>query len=1062
LGLYSNVETTPDFPRLEEEILRFWKERDVFGKVRRLRRDSGRKFVFLEGPPTANGLPHVGHVLTRCMKDVFLRFRTMIGEDVVPRIAGWDCHGLPVEIEVEKELRLNSKRDIEVFGVERFNERCKMSVFKYEREWVKMTERTGTWLDMENPYITLSKEYIESVWWSLKQLWNKTWEKDGEKGRMLYKDYYVVLYCPRCGTPLSAHEVALGGYKETKDPSIHVKFKVKGEEDTYFLVWTTTPWTLLSNVALAVHPDFEYLLVEQDGERYILAKALQMALDGDYRVLKTFKGRELEGVEYEPLYRFVKPERKAWYVVLGDFVTETEGTGVVHMAPAFGAEDFEVAKKYGLPIIQLVDEAGRIKDEAEPFKGLYVKEADEKIIEDLRRRGLLYKAGTLVHSYPYCWRCDTPLLYYAIETWYIKMSALREKLLENNEKINWYPSYLKRGRFGKFLEEAKDWALSRNRFWGTPLPIWTCPNGHHVCVGSYRELEEYAGKLPEDFDPHKPWVDRVTFPCPKCGETMRREPHVIDCWYDSGAAPFAQYHYPFENVERFKETFPVTFITEAVDQCRGWFYTLHAVATAVFGSHAYENVVSLGHILDEKGRKMSKSRGNVVDPNVIFEHVGADAMRWYFFTSSPPWIPKRFSERMVVETRNHFLNTLWNVYFFYVTNANIDEFNPHRDERPKVTSELDRWLLSRLSTLTKTVRREMEGYMVHKAARALDEFVVEELSNWYLRRSRRRFWRSEMDEDKRSAYHTLYRTLEVLTRLLAPFIPFTTEAMYQNLSRGDEKAAESVHLTDFPEPVEEEIDPDLERRMELVMKLAASGRAARASKGIKLRHPLREAVVVADEEVLEDVSPLEEYLRDEINVKEVNYSADVKRYITHVVKPNYKVLGPRFKGEARKVVDQLSKVNPDEVAASLEEKGEYFVRVGGRTFTLTREDLKVEVEAREGYAVGEPVAYTKNGRKFTVYLLVNTEVTEELRREALAREVVRRIQAMRKEMNLDFMQRIDVAVECDPEVFRKIEGYLDYIKGETLAEKLTHGEGEGYSREWVIDGVKITITVKAK
>ncbi len=1061
MGIYDNVETSVDFSKLEEEILKFWKEHEIFGKVRMLRK-GGRKFVFLEGPPTANGLPHVGHVLTRCIKDVVLRFRTMIGDNVVPRIAGWDCHGLPVEIEVEKELRLNSKRDIEVFGVGRFNEMCRMSVFKYEREWVKMTERTGTWLDMEHPYVTLSKEYIESVWWSLKQLWEKTWEKDGEKGRLLYKDYYVVLYCPRCGTPLSSHEVALGGYKDTADPSIHVKFKVKGEENTYFLVWTTTPWTLLSNVALAVHPDLEYILVEQKGEKYILAKPLQMLLEGSYKVLKTFKGRELEGREYEPLYSYVKPDRKAWYVVLGDFVTETEGTGVVHIAPAFGPEDFEVAKKYKLPVIQLVDDTGHVKDEAEPFKGLYIKEADEKIIENLRSRGLLYKAGTVVHPYPHCWRCDTPLLYYAIDTWYIKMSALREKLLENNEKINWYPSYFKKGRFGKFIEEAKDWALSRNRFWGTPLPVWTCPNGHHVCIGSYEELEGYAGKLPENFDPHKPWVDEISFPCPECGGTMKREPYVIDCWYDSGAAPFAQYHYPFENVGLFKETFPVTFITEAVDQCRGWFYTLHAVATAVFGSYAYENVLSLGHVLDEQGRKMSKSRGNVVDPNVIFTNVGADAMRWYFFVSSPPWIPKRFSEKMVVETRNRFLNTLWNVYFFYVTNANIDEFNPHVGEKPRVASGLDRWLLSRLSTLTKTVRKEMENYMIHRAARALDEFVVDELSNWYLRRSRRRFWRNEMDEDKRSAYHTLYRALETLTRLLAPFIPFTTEAMYRNLSREDEKAAESVHMTDFPEPVEEEIDLDLERDMELVIKLAASGRSARASKGIKLRHPLREAVVVAQEEVLRNIAPLEEYLKDELNVKEVNYSTKPLEYLTYAVKPNFKSLGPKLKGEIKKVVEQLSKEKPEDVAVSLEEKGEYVLRVEGGTFTLTREDVEVEVKAKEGYAVGEPVIYVKDGRRSAVYLLVNTEVTGELRREALAREVVRRIQAMRKDMNLDFMQRINVAVKCDPAVFRELNENMEYIKNETLAETITHGEGEGYSKEWVIDGVKVTITIKAK
>lgn len=814
MTLYKEVETNPDYPKLEEEILQSWKKNNIFQKTQKNRENSEKRFVFLEGPPTANGLPHVGHVLTRSVKDVVLRYRTMKGEYVNPRRAGWDTHGLPVELEVEKELGLNSKKEIEEYGVAKFNAKCRESVFRYEKEWVRMTERVAAWLDMDNPYVTLTPDYIESVWWSLKQIWNK--------GK-LFQDYYVVLYCPRCGTPLSAHEVALGGYKDVKDPSIHIKFKLLGEADTYFLAWTTTPWTLLSNVALAVHPDYDYILAEKDGEHLILAKDLQMVLEGDYKIIRQFKGKDLEGMEYEPLFDFVKPEKKAYVVVLGDFVTLTEGTGIVHMAPAFGAEDFEMAKKYDLAVIQLVDEAGRITKEAQPFAGMKVKEADKHIIEALREKGLLFRQGTLEHAYPFCWRCSTPLLYYAIETWYINLNSVREDLIKNNEKINWYPRHLKHGRFGNFLEEEKNWALSRNRFWGTPLPIWKCENKHCVCVGSFEELEKYAGKLPEGFDPHRPFVDELTFPCPECSEVMHREPYVIDCWYDSGAASFAEHHYPFENREIFEKNFPVTFITEAIDQTRGWFFTLHAVATTVFGSNAYQNVVSLGHVLDENGVKMSKSKGNVVDPNLVFKNEGADAMRWHLFVSSPPWIPKRFSERMVIETRNHFVNTLWNTYYFYLTNANIDSFNPYDEKFKKRDSQniLDRWLRSKLNRVIKIVDTSMRNYMIHVAARTIDKFVVDDLSNWYIRRSRRRFWRAEVDDDKITAYHTVFETLETLDRLLAPFIPLITEAVYQNLSKGNGEAPESVHMTDFPEFKEEFFDDELEKSMGLVIEISS-------------------------------------------------------------------------------------------------------------------------------------------------------------------------------------------------------------------------------------------------
>ncbi len=1044
MTLYENVETTPDYPKVEEKILQLWKQNKTFQKTQKHRENNNKGwFVFLEGPPTANGLPHVGHVLTRAVKDIVMRYRTMKGEYVNPRVAGWDTHGLPVELEVEKELGLNSKKDIEEYGVAKFNEKCKESVFRYEREWVRMTERVAAWMDMDNPYITLNPDYIESVWWSLKQIWDK------EK---LYRDYYVVLYCPRCGTPLSAHEVALGGYKDVKDPSIHVKFKMLGEENTYFLAWTTTPWTLLSNVALAVHPDYDYILVELNGEHLILAKALQMVLEGDYKIIREFKGKELEGLEYWPLFDFVKPEKKAFVVVLADFVTLTEGTGIVHMAPAFGAEDFEVAKKYNLAVIQLVDEAGRIKEEAKPFAGMNVKDADKKIIEALREKGLLFRKGVLEHPYPFCWRCDTPLLYYAIETWYISLSSVRDNLLRNNEKINWYPRYLKHGRFGNFLEEGKDWALSRNRFWGTPLPIWKCDNKHYVCVGSFEELAKHAGKLPKDFNPHRPFVDEINFSCPECGETMQREPYVIDCWYDSGAASFAEHHYPFENKELFENTFPVTFITEAIDQTRGWFFSLHAVGTTVFDSNAYQNVVSLGHVLDENGVKMSKSRGNVVDPNLIFENEGADAMRWYFFVSNPPWTPKRFSERMVIETRNHFLNTLWNTYYFYVTNANIDNFNPYNQKFKKMVSQniLDKWLKSRLNRVVKTVDTAMQNYMLHVAARAIDKFVIDDLSNWYIRRSRRRFWRAEMDEDKVAAYHTLFETLETLNRLLAPFIPLISEAMYLNLSKGNGEAPESVHMTYFPEFKDEFFDDELEKSMGLVIDISSVGRAARAGKNIKLRHPLKDMIVVAKEERLDYIKTLEDILRDELNVKEVKYEKDDAKYVTYNLKPDFKKIGPKYKNLAPKIVKALESLDSREAAQKLAQKGKLTVYVGGEQIDLTNEEVEVETLEKGNYAMGQ-TTYVK--------LFLNTEITPDLAKEALAREIVRRIQTMRKEMNLDYMQRIEVYIDCTDKMFQEIEENSDYIKEETLAIVLKQGKGKGYQNKWKVNDEQIKITI---
>ncbi len=987
-GYFKEVEPYVDFPRIEERILRFNDERRIFEKSVERRRNSEKgSFTFVEGPPTANGLPHPGHIMTRAIKDIILRYKTMEGFYVM-RKAGWDTHGLPVEIEVEKELGINSKREIENYGIENYNKRCKESVFRYEKEWVEATRRIGFWIDMDHPYITFENEYIESVWWSLKEIWKKG---------LIYRGHKVVPFCPRCETPLSSHEVAQG-YEEVEDPSIFVKFPL--DEGRYILAWTTTPWTLIANVAIAVHPDHYYVEVElrsgkDKGNRFILAEERLSILDDEFVIKNRFKGKELSGCRYKRIFDYARIEGDAHRIVTADFVTLDEGTGCVHIAPAFGEDDYKLCRDKSLGFTQPVGSDGRFTDEVPPLRGLFVKDADKKIIEMLEERNLLYKKGTCVHSYPFCWRCGSPLLYYARDTWFIRMSDLRDELLANNEKVKWYPAHLKRGRFGNFLENVVDWAISRERYWGTPLNIWICSRcGREECIGSIEELrsksKNFDEVFPDEIDLHRPYVDRLILRCDNCGGDAYRVEDVIDCWYDSGAAPFAQWHYPFENEEIFRENFPASFITEAIDQTRGWFYSLLAVSTAVFNRNPYESVLSLGHILDEKGVKMSKSKGNVVDPKVIFSRDGADAFRWYLYSVSDPSEDKRFYEE-AVSKKKRFLMTLWNVYFFFVTYANIDGFNP-RDvdipvhERPVI----DRWIISRLNSLIKEVKMHLEEYELHHAARKIEEFVMDELSNWYVRRSRRRFWVAEKSRDKDAAYISLYEVLVCLCKLLAPFIPFLTEEIYQNIVISVfPSAEESVHLCDYPSPDEALIDEKLEEGMRMVMKLAEAGRKARKDTGIKIRQPLRRAIIVCSEEIKEMIEELAYILKDEINVKEIEFASQAE------VEPSY-------------------------AGADADRSASIFI------------DTKIDVE---------------------------------LLREGIARDLVRRVQQMRKEMDLEYTARIRILYDGDEEIRNAVRDFEGYIKEETLADSIepissdTDIKDKSYNKKWNIDGREVDIVI---
>ena len=965
---------------VEKEVLKFWEENDIFRKSVE-KRKGRRRFVFLEGPPTANGTPHPGHVLTRIMKDVVLRYYTMKGF-YVPRRAGWDTHGLPVEIEVEKKLGLKTKQDIEKYGIEKFNRECRKSTFRYENEWIEMTRRVGFWIDMDNPYITLENDYIESVWWSLKQLW--------EKGH-LYKGYKVVPYCPRCGTALSAHEVAQG-YKSVTEPSIFVKFKLR-DENAYFLAWTTTPWTLLSNVALAVHPDEPYLKIKYRGEILILAeeRVARLFKGEEYEILDRFMGKELEGREYEPLFTYERPEKKAWYVICADFVTMDEGTGIVHIAPAFGEEDYEAGREYDLPVIQLVKRDGTFDEKVEPWKGMFVKDADPLIIKHLEERGLIFAVQDYTHDYPFCWRCDTPLLYYAMESWFIAVSKFRKQLVENNETVEWHPDHIKHGRFGDFISEAKDWALSRNRYWGTPLPIWRCKKcGNEICVGSVEELKRLSKEFPEKYDLHKPFVDNLEVMCPNCNSRMEREPYVIDCWYDSGSAFFAQWHYPFENQKEFEENFPVDFICEALDQTRGWFYSLMAISTLLFNRAPYRRVLTLGLVLDREGQKMSKSKKNYLDPNYIFDREGADAMRWYFLSTNAPWMPIRFYEDAIKETLGKFILTFWNSYRFYKSYSSLDKFDPTRGYIPiDRRREIDRWIISRLQKLIMEVTENVENFNIHKATRAIEEFVIEDLSNWYIRRSRKRLWVEEESEDKLSCYSTLYDVFLALSKLSAPFIPFMAEMIYQGIRcKGME---ESVHLCDYPEADDSLIDEDIEKAMDVAREIADMGRAIRSRAGVKIRYPLGRAIVVCEEDVEKKISPLMGLVKEEINVKTVEFSRDTTKYCEEI------------------------------------ERGNYLIEEGEK-----------------------------------VKLIMDVRLTPELFAEGFSREIVRRIQSMRKELNLDIEDRINTQIAVEEEKIDSLSRWLDYIRGETRSENInfTSQPGGDLVKEWKIGDTTVKIGIK--
>ncbi len=1019
--MFKPVSPKLDVTSMEENILKFWKQADIFKKTVEQRK-GGPEYVFYEGPPTANGKPGVHHVLARAFKDMFPRYKIMRGYHVSRR-GGWDTHGLPVEIEVEKQLGFNNKQQIEAYGIDKFNELCKKSVFTYIRDWERLTDRIAFWVDLEEAYVTYTNDYIESVWWILKNFWDKD---------LLYKGYKVVPYCPRCGTPLSDHEVALG-YEETNDPSVFVRMPLVDQPDVSLLVWTTTPWTLPGNVAVAAHPEVEYVVVQRDHEgteeKLVLAKSLVQKVFGDEEVLvlETFRGKRLNGVKYHPLFTFLPPDKPAHFVVLGDFVTTEDGTGLVHMAPAFGAEDMDMAREHNLPVLMTVQPDGAFVAEVTPWRGQFVKDADPLIIEDLRARGLLLKAESYTHTYPFCWRCHTPLLYYARDSWYIRTSAFRERLVELNNTINWVPEHVKTGRFGKWLENNVDWALSRERYWGTPLPIWECEScRHREGVGSVQELSEKAGRDLSNLDLHRPYVDEVHWDCPDCGGKMTRTPDLIDVWFDSGSMPVAQWHYPFENKEKFEEQFPADYICEAVDQTRGWFYSLHAISTLLFDEISFRNVICLGLILDGDGQKMSKSKGNILAPWDVLNVHGADAFRWYLYTATPPGQERRFSSELVGEVIRSFTLTLWNVYSFFVTYANLDK--PTVTTLPIATGDLDRWLLSELNVLVRNVTESYENYDVPNATRPIEAFV-EKLSTWYLRRSRRRFWKSESDSDKQAAYSTLYTALVTVAKLLGPSMPFLAEELYQNLVRSvDEAAPESIHLAGWPAVLPEMIDQSLNRDMELVMRLVSLGHSARQKANRKVRQPLAEAAFsVGNASERRAVETYADLFMDELNVKQVRLLDSSTEAISHTIKPLPKQLGQKYGNKFPAIQKAILALNPEDAAHTLLGGDALQVQVNGDLYRVLPEEVEVKALAKVGFAVAEEGAY--------VAALV-TELTPELVQEGLAREFVRRVQDLRKSADLEVADRIDLFVEASPGLQAALEAHREYVVAETLASSL--------------------------
>ena len=1047
--MYKKVPADMNFVSREKEVEKFWEDNHIFEKSMK-EREGCPDYIFYDGPPTANGKPHIGHVLTRVIKDMIPRYRTMKG-NMVPRKAGWDTHGLPVELEVEKLLGLDGKEQIEEYGLEPFIDKCKESVWKYKGMWEDFSGTVGFWADMENPYVTYHNSFIESEWWALKQIWDKG---------LLYKGFKIVPYCPRCGTPLSAQEVAQG-YKDVKERSAIVRFKL-ADEEAYVLAWTTTPWTLPSNLALCVHPKEDYAKVKAaDGNVYYMACALldtvlgRLAEEGKpaYEVLETYKGTELEGREYEPLFQCTadaaaKQNKKAFYVVCDEYVTLTDGTGVVHIAPAFGEDDASVGRKYDLPFVQLVDEKGNM-DETTPFAGLFVKKADPEVLKDLDARGLLYDAPKFEHSYPHCWRCDTPLIYYARESWFIKMTAVREDLVANNNTINWIPESIGKGRFGDWIENVQDWGISRNRYWGTPLNIWECECGHMHSIGSIAELKEMSGNCPEDIELHRPYIDAVTIRCPKCGKEMHRVPEVIDCWFDSGAMPFAQHHYPFENKELFEKQFPADFISEAVDQTRGWFYSLLAVSTLIFNKAPYKNVIVLGHVQDESGQKMSKSKGNAVDPFEALKTYGADAIRWYFYVNSAPWLPNRFHGKAVVEGQRKFMGTLWNTYAFFVLYANIDNFDATKYtlEYDKL-SVMDKWLLSKMNTMVKEVDNDLDNYRIPEAARALQEFV-DDMSNWYVRRSRERFWAKGMEQDKINAYMTLYTALVTVSKAAAPMIPFMTEEIYQNLVRSiDASAPESIHLCLFPEVHEEQIDTELEENMDHVLKLVVMGRACRNASNIKNRQPIGQMFVKAPFALSDFYADI---VTDELNVKKVKFTEDVRDFTSYTFKPQLKTVGPKYGKMLGGIKAALDSVDGNAALDEVNETGALKLDVNGQEITLSKEDLLIDTAQTEGY-----VSENDNG----ITVVLDTNLTEELLEEGFVREIVSKVQTMRKESDFEVTDRIRVTYNGTEKAESVFAKYAAQIAGEVLADEIVKTEPAGYVKEWKINGEAVTMGVE--
>ena len=1051
VNMYKKVSTDLNFVDREKQTEKFWEDNDIFRKSMR-DREGNEIYMFYDGPPTANGKPHIGHVLTRVIKDMIPRYRTMKGYEV-PRKAGWDTHGLPVELEVEKLLGLDGKDQIEKYGIEPFIKKCKESVWKYKGMWEDFSNTVGFWADMDDPYVTYHNTFIESEWWALKKIWDKG---------LLYKGFKIVPYCPRCGTPLSAQEVAQG-YKDVKERSAIVRFKVK-DEDAYILAWTTTPWTLPSNIALCVNPEEDYAKVKAaDGYTYYMAVALLDTVLGKlgdeengvkaYEVLETYKGQDLEYKEYEPLYQCAydcaaKQNKKAFYVTCDTYVTLTDGTGVVHIAPAFGEDDAKVGRKYDMPFVQLVDEKGEM-GETTPFAGLFVKKADPEVLKDLESRGLLYDAPKFEHSYPHCWRCDTPLIYYARESWFIKMTAVKDDLIANNNTINWIPESIGKGRFGDWLENVQDWGISRNRYWGTPLNIWECECGCQHSIGSIEELKSMSDNCPDEIELHRPYIDNVTIKCPKCGKEMHRVPEVIDCWFDSGSMPFAQYHYPFENQELFEKHFPADFISEAVDQTRGWFYSLLAISTLIFNKAPYKNVIVLGHVQDENGQKMSKSKGNAVDPFDALEKYGADAIRWYFYINSAPWLPNRFHGKAVTEGQRKFMGTLWNTYAFFVLYANIDEFDATKYtlEYEKL-SVMDKWLLSKLNSAIKAVDEDLANYKIPEAAKALQSFV-DDMSNWYVRRSRERFWAKGMEQDKINAYMTLYTALVEICKTAAPMIPFMTEDIYQNLVKSiDASAPESIHLCDFPEVHENWIDPKMEEDMADLLEIVVMGRAARNTANIKNRQPIGTMYVKSEFQLSEFYK---EIIEDELNVKEVVFKDDIADFISYSFKPQMRTVGPKYGKLLNKIKTTLSELDGNKAMAELKSTGELKLDIDGQEIVLLEEDLLIDMAQMEGYV---------SESDHTITVVLDTNLTPELIEEGFVRELVSKIQTMRKEAGFEVMDKIRVYAKDNDKIVSIMKNHGDEIKSEVLAEELVTGETKGYEKEWNINSEKVTMAVE--